>query len=224
MRFTNTRLLCLCLLLVLGACSSTPKQGKTGDRPPTADGAPASSLLPQGPVTPNPYRQSVPRLSNALQQEFNQAVSAMERRNWDEAEQRLLTLARDHSSYSGLSLNLGLVYLAKGDKTKAEEAFAEAIKRNDKNLDAYNQLAILKREAGDFAAAEQLYKRALTVWPYHPESHRNLGILYDLYLGREAEALAHYQAYRQLLDEEDHQLDSWIADLERRLGVQSSGD
>ena len=224
MRFTNPGLLLgLCLALLVAACSSGPKPAKpTGDDEATAASR-ESSILPEGPVSPNPYLQDVPRLSSGLQQEFNLALAAMEQQRWAEAEQRLQRLSREHSRYSGLALNLGLVYRAQGDLAKAEQAFTEALSRNSKNLDAYNQLAILKREAGDFAAAEDLYRQALAVWPYHPESHRNLGILYDLYLGREAEALAHYRAYRQLLQEEDRQLESWIADLERRLGAQASG-
>ena len=100
---------------------------------------------------------------------------------------------------------------------KADQAFTRAIAVNANNLAAYNQLAIMKREAGQFSAAEALYQQALRVWPFHPESHKNLGILYDLYLGKGALALQHYQAYQQLLAEPDRQVNGWIIDLERRL-------
>jgi Flp pilus assembly protein TadD len=87
------------------------------------------------------------------------------------------------------------------------------------NLDAYNQLAILQREQGRFNEAEANYQKALTIWPFHAESHRNIGILYDLYLGKNAEALAHFEAYQQLRGDGDKQVTGWIADLQRRLGI-----
>ena len=80
-------------------------------------------------------------------------------------------------------------------------------------------LAILKREAGDFAAAEDNYKKAISIWPWHPDSHKNLAILYDLYLGKSEQALAHYEAYQTLAGDSDKNIKSWIADLQRRLGI-----
>src|SRR5690606_873070 len=106
-----------------------------------------------------------------------------------------------------------------GETEKAAQAFTQAIAANANNLDAYNQLGILKREAGDFTGAEEQYQQALAIWPFHPASHRNLGILYDLYMGRGEEALRHYQAYQQLLPEPDKVVNGWIVDLERRIGA-----
>ena len=100
---------------------------------------------------------------------------------------------------------------------QAQQAFAQAIAANGKNLDAYNQLAVVKREQGDFAGAEGLYLQALEVWPQHAASHRNIGILYDLYLGQFDKALLHFESYQQLQQEPDRQIAGWIIDLKRRL-------
>lgn len=116
-------------------------------------------------------------------------------------------------------MNLGLVYRAQNENKRAEQAFNDAIAANHTNLNAYNQLAILQREAGNFSAAEANYKKALSLWPFHPDSHKNIAILYDLYMGKSAEALPHYEAYLQLIGGEDKQALSWIADLQRRLGI-----
>src|SRR5690606_20499251 len=161
--------------------------------------SPVSSVLPEGPATPNPYLQHAPSVSRAAQQKFDAAIVAMQQQQWSQAERLLMELARTHSNLSGVHLNLGLIYRAQKDNTKAEAAFEQAINANKRNLDAYNQLAILKRQAGDFSSAERLYQSALKVWPYHPDSHKNLAILYDLYLGREQQALAHYLTYQQLV-------------------------
>ncbi len=230
MRFIDHRALarhlCLAALVALAACSSGP-----APQPAEAPGQSAessapiqlASILPPGPVTPNPYLRDSPRIGAAVREDFEQAANAMAAKRWPQAEQLLTRLSREQPRYSGIWLNLGLVYRATGETAKAEAAFRQALTVNRNNLDACNQLAILRREAGDFAGAEQLYRQALDIWPFHADSHRNLGILYDLYLGREAEALQHYEAYKSLTEGEDRELDSWIADLQRRLNTGQRG-
>lgn len=226
------RLMLLALLvstLGLSACTSTAKSGAStaAAQHSGTKGAPASatpvSVLPPGEPTPNPYLQNNPSVSRSVQQEFDTAVLAMEQKKWLQAERLWLNFTRVHPKLSGGQLNLGLVYRALKEPAKAELAFNAAIASNRNNLAAYNQLAILKRQAGEFMAAEALYLQALSVWPYHPESHKNIGILYDLYLGQEVQALAHYQAYQQLTGATDKQLTSWLADLQRRLASKDGG-
>lgn len=211
------------LTLLLAACASSPekpRKQKNADAQAATDTAAASSILPPGPATPNPYLADIPAVNRATQQTFNEAVAAMQQKNWNQAERLLLRLTKGQAKLSGAHLNLGLVYRALDNRVQAEESFQKAIASNSNNLDAYNQLAILKREAGDFAEAEDLYQQALAVWPYHPESHKNIAILYDLYLGKAQQALAHYQAYAELTGDSDKQLPGWIADLERRVAAQ----
>jgi len=161
--------------------------------------------------------QNPSKLGDQVQASFNEAVAAMQQKQWDKAEVTLKQLAEKNPKLSGIYLNLGIVYRNKGDTAKAVEEFNRAITANPKNLDAYNQLAVLKREAGDFSAAENLYLKALIVWPFYPEGHKNIAILYDLYLSKPEQALPHYQAYQQLLTAPDKQVDSWVAELQRRL-------
>jgi tetratricopeptide (TPR) repeat protein len=227
----NKRLLVAALLLgLVSACSSTPEQPahkktSASERDAATDSeksaAPKvvvrSSALPPGSATPNPYLQNPQKLNDQVQVSFYDAVAAMQQKNWAAAEVALQALAEKNPKLSGVQLNLGIVYRNQGDSEKAAAAFTSAIAANLKNVDAYNQLAVLKREAGDFAAAESLYQKALGIWPFYPEGHKNLAILYDLYLGKPEQALPHYQAYQQLLPAADKQLDSWVADVQRRL-------
>jgi hypothetical protein len=53
--------------------------------------------------------------------------------------------------------------------------------------------------------------------PDFREAYLNLGILYELYLGKLPEALAAYRTYQSLLEAPDHRVDGWVMDLERRL-------
>jgi Flp pilus assembly protein TadD len=164
----------------------------------------------------------VQKYSERVEVNFQDAVNAIQQKNWARAETVLTSLAEKNPQLSGVHLNLGIVYKAKGDNEKAAAAFNRAITANSKNVEAYNHLAVLKREAGDFAAAEALYQKALMVWPFYPEGHKNIAILYDLYLAKPEQALPHYLAYQQLVPAPDKQLDSWIAELQRVLNRQQN--
>jgi tetratricopeptide (TPR) repeat protein len=243
MKFNKPLFAFLFVVSVLSACGSAPE--KPSDQKPIEKAASKntevksdagveklaavkveipSSVLPAGPATPNPYLQNPQKFSEQVEINFRAAVVAMQQKNWDFAESTLKQLAEKNPKLSGIHLNLGIVYRNKGNTEKAVEAFDRAIKANMKNVDAYNQLAVLKREAGDFAAAESLYQKALGIWPFYPEGHKNIAILYDLYLGKPEQALPHYQAYQQLLSAPDKQVDSWIADVQRRLNAGKASD
>lgn len=243
MKFSKPLLASFIIFSILSGCGSNPEkpaenktiekttvEKKSGEGEGTT--APAAkpkvdiptSVLPAGPATPNPYLQNPQKLNDQVQVSFYDAVAAMQQKNWDHAETALKQLAEKNPKLSGVYLNLGIVYRNKGDSEKAAAEFSRAISANMKNVDAYNQLAVLKREAGDFFAAESLYQKALTIWPFYPEGHKNIAILYDLYLSKPEQALPHYQAYQQLLSAPDKQVDSWIADLQRRLNAGKTPD
>lgn len=217
----NKLIAALMMTLMVGCASAPGKKAASDDAPAaTADiVATGVSILPAGPVTPNPFLQSKTSVSRQAQQNFTDATRAMRNKQWVQAESLLQKVIAEDNKLSGAYLNLGLVYRAQKEDKRAEQAFNNALTANHTNLDAYNQLAILQREAGNFAGAEANYKKALSVWPFHPESHKNIAILYDLYMGKSAEALPHYEAYLQLIGGEDKQVTSWIADLQRRLGI-----
>jgi tetratricopeptide (TPR) repeat protein len=224
MIFDKLTLLCVCSVLFLLGCSTTSTKK---DKPVSANEASAVdaidgvSILPSGPVTPNPYMQNKPAVSRTAMQNFTAATQAMRNKQWAQAESLLQNVIAENNKLSGAYVNLGLVYHAQKEDKRAEQAFSDAISANHTNLDAYNQLAILQRETGNFSAAEMNYKKALSIWPFHPASHKNIAILYDLYMGKSAEALPHYEAYLELIGGQDKQVTSWIADLQRRLGVTS---
>lgn len=244
----NKPLLRFCVVCLIAcqlwSCSSTPAKPEAATASANSqDGAPASpenstaekvdatkkivlpaNILPAGPVTPNPYLQTTSKISEQINASFRDAVAAIQAKNWDHAEKVLKPIAEKNPQLSGVHLNLGIVYRGKGDNESAAAAFNRAITANAKNVDAYNQLAVLKREAGDFSAAESLYIKSLAVWPFFPEGHKNLAILYDLYFNKPEQALPHYQAYQQLLPAADKQVDSWVADLERRMNSGKNTD
>lgn len=156
------------------------------------------------------------RVRGRSNEQFEAALSALDVGELAEAEQLLLGLTRSQPELSGPWLNLGQVYLGQDRESDAQEAFERAILANPANCAAYNQLGVLARRAGRFNDAEASYLACIQRDPSFPEVHLNLGILYELYLGRLPQALAAYRTYQELAD--DHaQVDGWVMDLERRL-------
>lgn len=211
----------LTVLLLLTACATAPDAPQDGEEQgaeattTTEDAAP--SALPEGPVSPNPYRENAPAVSAEARARYDEALASLEAENWSEARQSLANLTREYPELSGPWVNLARVHLEQEREPEAEQALERALQINEYNLEAYNQLALLKRREGDFERAEQLYRQALDVWPFHAESHLNLGILLDLYRGEGEQALLHYRAYQQRQSEPERTVAGWIIDLERRL-------
>ncbi len=219
MPFINSPIIVLVILMtLLAACNSSPEKKSSKKSQPSAAMI-EGSILPSGPATPNPYWQNPPSVSKVISGQFVAAQNAMRNQQWSQAEQLLLQIIAANDKLSGAHVNLANVYAAQKETAKAETSYQMAISVNPNNLDAYNQFAIFKREQGDFSGAENLYKQAINAWPFHAASHKNIAILYDLYMGKPEQALPHYEAYAQLVGE-DKQAASWIADLQRRLGIQ----
>jgi tetratricopeptide (TPR) repeat protein len=165
----------------------------------------------------NPYLANPKPVPARVQQLFTAAMKLHEAQNWAEAELAWQEVTLTAPELSGPFINLGIVYEATDRIADAEQAYRSAIDANKLNLNAYNQLAILKRKQGEFEQAEVLYLQALDIWPEHPASHKNLAILYDLYMGRLVDALGHYEQYQASTDNPERALAGWLADLRRRI-------
>jgi len=167
----------------------------------------------------NPYlrdREPVPPQAQRL---FEQSRVAVEQGNEEKAVGQLHVLVASYPELSGPCLNLALLYQQRGEDKNAQYWFKQSISRNSSNLVAYNQYAIYLRERGHFDSSEQVYLQALEVWEPYADTHRNLGILYDLYRGDKKSALQHFYRYQELQKIRDRVVAGWIADLERQLAT-----
>jgi tetratricopeptide (TPR) repeat protein len=180
-----------------------------------ADGSVSGGAISEamGPAEPPP------EVRGETASEFSQAVEFIREGAYVEAEILLLGITSDQPELAGPWINLGQVYVAMNQPEEARRAFEAAALANPWNCTAHNELGLLSRLHGDFEAAEQHYLRCLERVPANGPANLNLGILYELYLGRLPEALSYYRQYQALLAEPDRRVQGWVMDLERRLGV-----
>lgn len=162
---------------------------------------------------------AIPEIKGENASDFAEAVALIREQRYADAEIVLLGITADQPELAGPWINLGQVYVAQNQSEDARLAFEAAVTANPLNCTAHNELGLLSRRDGDFESAEQHYLRCLEQVPGHGPTYLNLGILYELYLGRLTEALASYQHYQALQVEPDRKVRGWVMDLERRLGV-----
>lgn len=215
MVFINLRQYALAMftLLMLASCASNrDKPEQDPDAAAEAEGERIEALA-------NPYLAQPVEVPPAAAEQFRTAVVVMQGENWDDAEQLLRALHQSYPTLAGPLVNLGISLWRQDEIEAAEEAFAEALRVNPLHNDAYVQYGVMLREQGRFDEAEQLYLSALEVWPHNPQALRNLGILYDLYMGKFEQALEQYELALKIMPEPSREMQGWIIDLKRRMAA-----
>lgn len=203
--------LCVAVLVLSGCTTNKPKKADAED-------APAGEIAPIE-VIPNPYLAQKVEVPAAAKEQFRTAVVLMQGENWDAAEQTLTAMTKEYPTLAGPFVNLGIILRQQGKPEAAEKMFEKALQLNPLHNDAYIQYAVMLREQGEFQRAEQLYLKALEVWPHNLAALRNLGILYDMYMGKFEQALAHYELALRVMPEPSREMQGWIIDLKRRMAT-----
>jgi Tfp pilus assembly protein PilF len=156
------------------------------------------------------------RISKKTASAYNTALKHMRAKNYDTAIIEMQKVAKMDERISGPWVNIGVAHKELGDVAKAKMAFEQALKINPNNPYALNELAILKREDGQFEQAEKLYMKALSTYPDYKNAHLNLAILCDVYLRKIDCALGHYQEYLNLSGGQDKQVIAWMSQLKKQ--------
>jgi cellulose synthase operon protein C len=165
---------------------------------------------------PSPAAPAVP-LPIAVR--FQEAVATAERGGGPQADAEFVALEAAAPILAGPSLNHGILLCRGLQWAQAEGALNEALKRYPSSATAAAQLGIVYRQLGKFAEAEQSYRHALELEPNDARTHRNLGVLLDLYVQKPAEALGEYERSLALAGGDDKVMSAWIAEIRQRLGA-----
>lgn len=211
----------LLLPALLSACASLPDGASSATSSASHDPSDQRAVTSEGGgyTFAAPPEVEVPEIRGNTASEFEVATAMLQDGRYTDAEILLLDLTSSQPELAGPWINLGQVYVALDQPEEARRAFEAAIQANPYNCTAYNELGLLSRLNGDFEAAEQHYLNCLQRVPGNDAAHLNLGILYELYLGRLSDALVNYRQYQALQNEPDRRVKGWVMDLERRLGV-----
>ena len=206
------------LIIMLLGCSTTAVTTK-----PDSLNDNASEL--QG-AQQSPYSLITATVERDAKSKFIEAKRAIDNKKYKQAESPLLWLVEHYPQYSGPFLNLAIVYTKLDDNKAADHYFRQALSVNPLNLQGYNSYGIFLRNEGRFVEAEKTYLSGLAIWEKDLNSHKNLGILYELYMGKLPNALAQYQRYLELLSnspeseqraKEIKRINGWIIDITRRI-------
>lgn len=184
------------LLAIVGCVGGAPEQRSS---------APAKTRVEATDVSPE------------LQRDYSNAQTLMSVEDYEGAAEILQPLAVSYPEYPAVSTLLAIAWRKLALTEQAQGLLESTLAAHEDFAPALNEVGILYRESGDFAAAEAAYMKAVTVKPDYALAHFNFGILLDLYLGRHEQALTHYERYQELAPGEDKQVGRWIADISRRL-------
>lgn len=110
-------------------------------------------------------------------------------------------------------LLMGTADLQRGNLAQAEDKFRSAVAAGTPTHEGYLNLGLTLRRQGRFAEAEKVYMEGIARAP-HPDLHLNLGVLYELYRGNQAQALEQYRKYLLLGGPASDRVKEWVEYLE----------
>ncbi len=148
---------------------------------------------------------------------YEAALDQIRASNRAAARELLLKVTEAEPGLAGPWINLARLHMVDEDYVAARTALDKAVAANPANCVAYTEYGVLLRKLGEFAAAQEKYQACLAVSPTHADTYYNLGILYELYLGRMEDALVAYRQYLALSPDPEAKVRGWVMDLERRL-------
>jgi tetratricopeptide (TPR) repeat protein len=112
---------------------------------------------------------------------------------------------------------LGILNLQRGKLSAAEESFRNIIGKYPGYYEGYLNLGLTLRRQGRFKEASVVYVEGIAATG-DPDLYLNLGVLYELYLGKPERALDNYRKFIELEGAESLRINGWIGYLS---GLQS---
>lgn len=172
---------------------------------------------------PNPYLTTPPPVvSEQAKTDFKEALILFQSGADAQAEAKMKLLVDAETQLSGPAYNLAYYYYQKENFEDAIKYAQIAVERNTNNVNARNLLAASYRAQSKFAKSEQAYLDLLQVWGGYLPAYKNLGILYDLYMGQSEKAYPYYKQYNTYTNDEDKQVVGWALVIERKMKAQQA--
>ena len=184
------------MLVVLAGCATAPPPKEKEAEPP-------------------PVVRPVVVVERALI-ELVAALDLLKAGNYRQAEANLEEIIKVRPDIPEAHFNLGFARQKLERHAEAIKAFEAGLRLRVDDAEATNMLGVSLRVSGRFADAEAAYRRGLALAPNLDKLHLNLGILYELYLRKPAQALDSYRRYQSLQKVPDPKVSAWIALLETR--------
>ena len=137
-----------------------------------------------------------------LEQEFNDAKTAIDAGNYDDAITKLTAIVTDVPKCAACYARIGDVYVKKNDLPKAEESYLKAIEVDPNQADSYAALASVYNSEKKFDDAAKMSAKAnelqgASATGSNPEAVYNQGIIF-WNQGKIAEAKAQFEKVIQL--------------------------
>lgn len=183
---------------------------------------------PPAPVAPAPEAAPVsttaaaavpapPIVDPAIELPLQAAGKLVSEERLDDAAAVWTQLAASAPAQAAPLYNLGVLAMRRGQWPQALEQLEAAQARAGGDAGVQDALGITYRNLGRFRDSEAAYRASLQAAPDRAASHRNIGVLLDLYLQQPAEALPHFERYMALSETPDKQVSGWIAELKQRV-------
>ena len=153
--------------------------------------------------------------------DFKKAIDLLNNDKLSNAENAFKKMIELYPQLAGPYANLGVIYSRQGKWAEAKDTLISGNNKNSKNIKILNQLGLVYRKSGDFSGAEKSYLAAISAKPNNAAAYLNLGILYDIYMGKFAKASGYYQKYQAMQTNPDRKVAGWIVDINRRAGIKT---